>query len=176
MVYIMLSKQIDDMQDKIIEFVKKTLRINNVNYHLKFFDKHINDDEISEIKESDFLLWHSKVAGDNLAIVTDFKNSIVLLEQKTVLVRKISERNPINENLAINHGFFILYINEYDSEVTNKEWKIVVQDNLYLLTFDKFIKLLKENKDNWKNNIIPEEIQNKLMEEQIQKKISQINL
>lgn len=176
MVYIMLSRQIDDMQEKIIEFVKKTLRINNINYHLKFFNKHINDDEISEINENNFLLWHPKVAGDNLSIVIDYKNSIVLLENKTVLTRKVSEKNPINENLAINYGFFIMYINEFDTEITNKEWKIVVQENLYLVVFDTLIKLLKKDLSNWKNNKIPEVIENKLLEEQMLKKISQINL
>lgn len=176
MVYIMLSRQIDNMQEKIIEFVKKTLRINNINYHLKFFNKHINDDEVLDISENDFVLWHPKVAGDNLSHVIDYKNSIVLLEQKTVLIRKVSDKNPINENLAINHEFFILYINEFDSELTNKEWKIVVQENLYLITFDKLILLLKNDSTNWKDGIIPDEIQNKIIEEQNQKKINQINL
>ena len=64
---------------------------------------------------------------EKMALVKKYINSIVILEHKTVLIQKISNRNPINENMALNHNFDLMYIEEDYNDITNLEWKLVMQ-------------------------------------------------
>lgn len=155
MVYVVLSKEIDNLQNKIIVFLKQLLKLNNIRYRLLFVNQHINDTDLEKITDNDYILWHPKIAGNNLNQVIEYQKSIVLLEHKTILIQKISDKNPINENLAINYGFFVMYIND-NIDITNNEWKIVVNQNLYLLTLEKFLNLLKSDIHNWIDNKIPD--------------------
>lgn len=169
----MLSKENSIIQQKIIDFLKPNIKNNNFNYKLLFFKKHITDDEINMINsEKDIVLWNPKLAHDNLEIVKYFANSIAILDKPSLYIQKISDFNPINENLAINNGFNILYINPSTSDITNDEWKLVVQPEMYLTSLEKLIELIKEDEDNFKKEIaevedIFETITNDIIKQQI---------
>ena len=84
----------------------------------------------------------------NLDFVKRFQHSIVLLQAKTVLIQKESVKNPVTENMAVNHGFYIMYLDESDKENTNAEWSMVVNQDSYLITHERFSKMLDDNKTN----------------------------
>lgn len=132
----------------IIEYVKKYFKENRIRYKLIINDFHIIESKISMINKNDFVLWHPEVAGNNLSIVKQYKFSIVLLKSKTLLIQKISSLNPINENLAVSNGFFVLYMNQDINDETNKEWKLVVKEETYLISIDKLLCLVKQDPNN----------------------------
>jgi hypothetical protein len=152
MVYIMLCKREDTIlknyEAEIIDYVKKNLKERRIRYKLIINDLHIIESKISMIKQDDFILWHPEVAGNNLSIVKQYKYSIVLLKQKTLLIQKLSSLNPINENLAVTNGFYIMYMNNDVNDITNKEWKLVVKEETYLITIDKLLDLILKNPNN----------------------------
>lgn len=145
MIYCILSKKDSELQKKIINFIKEQIKYNNFDYKLIFIDgKHIVENQLKDISfEKDFVFWNPYVAGSNLEIVKQYLNSIVILDKPTVLIQKLSEENPINENLAINNGFYIIYINPEKSDSSNDEWKLVVQKEMYLLTLEQLIDSIK---------------------------------
>lgn len=136
------KEEIKFKQDQIIKFVKKNVRDHNINYKLHFFNRTIFDNEISDLDVNDIIMWHPNVAASNLDIVKRFQYSIVLLVSSTILVQQVSLSNPINENMAVNHGFHILYMDEKYNDETNKEWKLVVEKDQYLVTLENLQKLL----------------------------------
>ena len=148
----MLCKQKDAVNKTyekiIIEFVKKNLKENKINYKLIVNDFHIIESKIQIINDDDFILWHPEVAGNNLNLVKQYKYSIVLLKTKTLLVQKLSPMNPINENLAVSNGFYIFYLDNKINDVTNKEWKLVVKEDIYLINIDKLLTLIRKNPNN----------------------------
>jgi hypothetical protein len=134
MIYILLSnetnnKYIFGLQVKIMNFLKEKLKnLDSKKYKIIYCPKHIIEKNIEEIDiYNDYVLWHANVAYNNLSLVKKYINSIVILEHKTVLIQKISNRNPINENMALNHNFDLMYIEEEYNDVTNLEWKLVMQ-------------------------------------------------
>lgn len=129
-------------QKQIIEFIKKEIRSKNIQYKLLFVKPNIDDDDFSEIKSNDILLWHPNVASSNIFFVKKFEYSIVLLQSKTVFLQKESVLNPITENMAINHSFFIMYLDESYNEVSNSDWSMVVNQDYYLISQKRFREIL----------------------------------
>lgn len=155
MIFIMLSKEDSEQQKNIIKFIKEKIKYNNINYHIIYNPKHIFENTLVDINHSlDIVLWHPKVAYNNLEIVKQFKNSIVILERPSLLIQKVSEHNPINENTAINHGFYLIYINPERDDITNNEWRLVVQEENYLMDVERLLTLIKKDDDNTKNTEI----------------------
>lgn len=151
----MLSKTNSVVQSQIIEFVKQTIKFNNFQYKCIYCNQHITDKDISHIDiMNDIVLWNPSVSHNNLEITKSFNNSIVILDKPTLYVQKISKQNPINENMAINNGFFILYVNPEFNDITNEEWKLVVQKDMFLMTKERLIALIKEDVNNIKTDKI----------------------
>ena len=131
MIYILLSKSEVLLQKKIIEYIRINIKNNNFLYKIIFNNQHIIESDLENIdNEKDIVLWHPLVAYHNLEIIKNFSNSIVILDKATLYVQKISELNPISENLAINNGFYIIYINPDDKDITNDEYKLVVNEDI----------------------------------------------
>lgn len=141
MIYVLLTNHINnDLQVKIIKFLKLHFE-NKIPYKLIFNPLHIIEKTLDHITNDDYLLFHPLVASNNLLIVKKYHNSIVILQNKTVLIQKLSKRNSINENMAINNGFKLMYIEpEYD-DITNDDWKLVIGENDYLLSINKLLQL-----------------------------------
>lgn len=145
MVYIMLSDQSvltkyqKYLQKDIVEFLKKWFGVSDVKYRVVYNPKFIIESKLPKIRQNDVVLWEPITASNNLAIVKKCKNSIVVLKNRTILLQKISEHNPINENSAINHGFLILYMDTEHFDITNNEWKLVVSEENYVTTIEQLI-------------------------------------
>lgn len=142
MIHIILSKVHTQLQSNIIQFIKTHIKGNNINYQIIFSEQHIRDKKIELIDKKDIILWHPLIAGSNLHLVKQYYNSIVILEKPTIYLQKISPNNPVNENMAINNGFYILYINPNDNDITNDEWKYVVSEELYIIKLETLLALV----------------------------------
>lgn len=140
-------EEIHFKQDQLIKFVKNNVRDSGYPYRLHFCKHHIDDSVFEDIKKTDIVLWHPNLAATNIDFVTSYNKSIVILMTKTIYIRKLSLINPINENMAVNHGFHVMYIDEKYSDNTNNEWKLVVDKESYLITKERFDQLLKEMKN-----------------------------
>jgi hypothetical protein len=161
MIYFLLSKEKSLIQTEIIHFIKEKIKL-NYNYHIIFVETHINDNEIKFIiKDKDIVFWEPSVAHNNLEILKRIQNSIVILEKPTILVQKISKFNYINENMAINHGFFLYYLNPDENDITNSEWKLVIKSDLYLIDSIKLKNIIEFDNTNIKS------IENNLSENNI---------
>jgi hypothetical protein len=160
MIYIMLSKKYSELQRNIISFIKDNIKNNNFQYKIIFNEKHIFESDLINIDNSkDIVLWHPNIASDNLELVKSFLNSIIILDKPSLYIQKISEWNPINENLAINNGFFIIYINPSTTDITNDEWKLVVQSDMYLMSIETLLELINKDESNiCQEKIIVEDI------------------
>ena len=149
MIYILLSNEkenehIFDYQLKIIKFLRKSLStLHKSNYKIIFCPKHIIENKLSNIKQEDYLLWHPNVAANNLSIVKRYTNSFVILRYKTVMLQKISERNPIDENMALNNNFGLIYIDENHNDITNDEWRLIVNPKIFKI--EKIVETLNNN-------------------------------
>jgi hypothetical protein len=155
MVFIFLSKTDSEIRKNIIEFVRLNIKFKNFNYKIQYFNQHIFENELTDIADDkDIILWEPIVAHNNLELVKQFQNSIVILEKPSLYIQKISKFNPINENTAINHGFYLTYINPDDKDITNDEWKLVVKEDMYLMTLEKLIALISSDLDNLKTEKI----------------------
>lgn len=161
MIWILLSKKIEEVSKtkprsninrQIIEWCRNNLQKNNFDYHLKWVNEYMFESEISEIQQNDYVFWNPYIASKNLALVQEFRNSIIILEHQTYLNENISHVNPINENTAVNYGFSIMYLNE--QEFSTKEWKLAVQDTMYLLHQEQVINILRTNPNNFKQEQI----------------------
>ena len=137
------SKNIEyhlDLQNKIVHFFKQKM-VDHKNIDIKIYisPKHIIEKTLENIdKNNDYIIWHPIVAYNNLELLKTFKNSIVILKNKTVLIQKVSENNPVNENMAINNNFKLLYMNNND-DITNQDYRILGYANDYLITFENLI-------------------------------------
>lgn len=142
-----------ELQPKIVEFLSKNLldkgNINfgteakNITFKFVFNPQHIIESKLPTFNKEDIIIWHPKVAGDNLDIMKQYVNSIVVLEKKTILIQKVSKNNPITENMSINHEFKIMYINPDVDDITNEEWQLVISENHYTITINKLITLIQ---------------------------------
>lgn len=150
-IHLILTNKIDsfnieyhlDLQKKIVMYFKEQMtHIKNISVKIYISPKHIIEQTLEGIdKYDDYIVWHPLVANNNLELLKTFRNSIVILQKKTVLLQKISENNPVNENMAINHNFKLLYIDNND-DITNQDYRILGYESDYLITFDKLIKKL----------------------------------
>lgn len=135
--------KINDYQQMIIDFfidLNKIQKINILTIDLFF------DDRISMIDlEKDYVFIDKNFAYNNIDVVKSFQYGVVLLENETVYLRKINKLNPVNENLALNHNFKILYLKPETQENTNDEYKIIVDNNSYLFNYEKFLKTIINN-------------------------------
>lgn len=161
MIYVILQKQESELQKLIINFVKENIKYKNFDYTIIWCNKqHIIESQLEIINsEKDIVLWNPFVAGNNLELVKSFNNSIVILEKTSLYMQKLSSENPINENLAINHGFYIIYIYPEKREISNDDWKLVVQNEMFLLTLEQLQELIiKGDESNIKKEkvIIPD--------------------
>lgn len=156
MVYIMLSEKTSNstqfyIQSLIIEYVKQHIKLNNFEYKLVFNKQHITENSIEHInREKDIVLWNPSVAYQNMEVLKTFVNSIVILEKPSIYIQKVSELNPITENMAVNNGFFIVYINPESDDITNSEYKMIVENDTYLFTTEKLLELIRSDIDNEK--------------------------
>lgn len=162
MIYVLLSKGITHKISNhiVIEYVNENIKFNNFNYRLVFCDSHIVESKIDYITSEDILLWEPMLAHNNLDLLKSFPNSIVVLEKPTVYLQKVSKFNPINENLAVNHGFYLVYLKPEESDVTNEEWKMVVKDEMFLMTHERLVQLINRDNGNIKteNKIEKEDV------------------
>ena len=133
-----------DLQKKIVDFFKNIKLKHNIKIKIYYSPKHIIENNLKDIdKNNDYVIWHPLVAHNNLTFLKTFKNSIVILYKKTVFLQKISENNPINENMAINHNFKILYIDNKNDDITNQDYRILGYENDFLITIDSLLKKLE---------------------------------
>lgn len=150
-IHLILTKNINsinieyhlDLQKKIVEFFKNIKLKYNIKIKIYYNSKHIIENNLKDIdRNNDYVIWHPIVAHNNLTLLKTFKNSIVILHKKTVFLQKISENNPINENMAINHNFKLLYIDNKNDDITNQDYRILGYENDFLITIDNLIKKL----------------------------------
>ena len=52
--------------------------------------------------------------------------------------------------MAINNGFRIIYINPKTGDITNDDWKIVVREEMYLMTIPLLTQLILLDETNMK--------------------------
>lgn len=161
MIWILLSKKIEEVTKtkpraninrQIIEWIRNNLQKNNFDYHIKFVNEYMFESELSEIQQNDYVFWNPYIASKNLALVQEYRNSIVILKHQTYINESVSHVNPINENTAVNYGFSIMYLNE--QEFSTKDWKLAVQDTMYLLRQEQILQTLSENPNNYKQKQI----------------------
>jgi ribosome-binding ATPase YchF (GTP1/OBG family) len=150
MVYVFISEYSETLkareklvQKEILDFVKSHIKEEQIPYKIIKSKYHLTDSVLKDIDfKKDILLWEPKIANHNLEIVKRFEKSIVILERPTIYLQKISEHNPINENMAINHGFLIMYLKPEIIDITNEEWKLVINESMYLITIEKLKQLI----------------------------------
>jgi len=120
------SKQLNDYQKDILNFFK--------NYQIKIIVIDLFFENLIEMidRDNDFVFFDKDFAYNNIDVVKSMQNGIVILPNETVYLRKINKLNPINETMAINHNFQIIYLKPLLSENTNDEWKIIVHEKNYI--------------------------------------------
>lgn len=106
--------------------------------------KHIIETMLDEVETDAYFIWHPEVAANNLALVKRYRNSVVCLKHQTVFNQRVSERNPINENMAIIHNFRILYLQETETSVEsiNNDFKTVLEEQYYTITVSQINKFI----------------------------------
>lgn len=151
MVYVMLTenklltKYQKYLQKDIIEFLKLWFVQTDIKYQVIYNPKFIIESKLPKINKNSIVLWEPITAANNIVLVNHYQNSIVILKNRTILLQKISEHNPINENTAINYGFLIMYIDNEHFDITNNEWKLVVSETNYTTTIEQTILRINPN-------------------------------
>jgi hypothetical protein len=153
--YMATADRSDEFQPKIVKFLKVLL--GGYNIRIIVSPRHIVESKLPKFTEADLLLWHPRVAGENLELVREH-NSLVVLASRTIYVQKVSGRNPINENLAVNNNFRLLYIDENFSDITNADWKLAVQEDDYRVTHKQLISNIEQNGYGQKKKGIPADL------------------
>lgn len=135
--------KLSDYQRLIVEFLlplNKIQKINLLTIDL-FFDDRIENVDLM----NDYVFIDKDFAYNNLDVVKSFQHGVVMLENETVYFRKINKLNPVNENLALNHNFKILYLKPETQENTNDEYRIIVDNSNYLFNYEKLVSLITKN-------------------------------
>jgi hypothetical protein len=138
MVYVIVSKT---PSKNLINFIKENIKP-HFEYKIFYFKDFIIENQIPKITKRDIILWEPIIAYYNLEFLK-LHNSVVLLERQTVLLQKVSKLNPVNENMAINHGFYVLYLTD-EKDITNEEWNLIVKKREYLLEKEQLNQLIKD--------------------------------
>lgn len=132
------------LQNEIIQFIADKIKP-LYKYRIIFYENtHINDFDFNA-GSSDIYLWSPDVVYNNLDLVKQYKNSIVILSKPTILIQKLSKLNPVNENMAFNNGFFVYYINKERNDITNHQWKLLIEKREYLLNDDDLKNFIDAN-------------------------------
>lgn len=159
MIYCLLSKKLlktknnkTNLNKQIIEWFRNNIQKNNLEYKIKFVNEYIFEQEISEITNKDYIFWNPFIAGKNLALIQEYKNSIVVIERQTNMNQKLTHLHPINENLAVNYGFFLMYLDE--NEPVSNDWRLAIQKINYLMTQEQILQILLSNPNNFKKEPI----------------------
>lgn len=159
MIYCLLSKKMlktknnkINLNKQIIEWFRNNIQKNNLEYKIKFVNEYIFEQEISEITNKDYIFWNPFIASKNLALVQEYKNSIVVIERQTNMNQKLTHLHPINENLAVNYGFFLMYLDE--NEAVSTDWRLAIQKTNYLMTQEQILQILLSNPENYKKELI----------------------
>jgi hypothetical protein len=129
----------------MFEYLNENFTEYGIEYQFIYCDKLLNDEVLSEISVYDYLLWEPIIAFWNIDYLKLYINSVVILSNPTLLVQKISNKNPINESTAINIGFYILYMDPDDIDITNDDWKVALPAENYVIPIDKLRKLIYPN-------------------------------
>ena len=178
MIHVILSNQFSVSKNNIIKFVKQHIKP-NFNYKLHFFQNHIRDFSFVDTKK-DIILWQPNIANFNLEYVKQCYYSIVILDKPTIYVQKISQYNYINENMAINGGFYILYLNPSNNDITNDEWKLAVKEDMFLVDLEKLNTLILRDVSNIRDTPLKTKINvseiNEIKDNFFVKRTEQINL
>jgi hypothetical protein len=144
--FIMLSKNKKNyFQEYILQYIINNFKKYGIIYEIILCNEFKNDNEFTNIKIDDYILWEPITAFWNIDYVNSHVNSIIILKNPTILIQKISNKNPINESLAIINGFRILYMDPEDMDVTNEEWRLVIGAVNYSITIEKLRKIIKPN-------------------------------
>ena len=179
MIYLLLSKQNSHYQKLIVKFFKENILYNsddiNIEYKIIYNNPVIIESNLISIEKDDIVIWSAIVAYRNLDLVKTYKNSVVILEKPTILIQKISEENPINESTALNNGFYLMYITD-KSDITNKEWKLILQKENYLIDVNDLLKEFKIQKQTEiKQNELKSQTKQQIDKQIFNNKIKQIN-
>lgn len=110
------------------------------------------ESELNGITNNDYIFWNPFIAGKNLSLVQEYKNSIVVIERQTNMNQKLTHLHPINENLAVNYGFYLMYLDE--NEAVSTDWRLAVQKSIYLRTQEQLLQILLSNPNNFKKEQI----------------------
>lgn len=133
-----------EMTITLVSHFQKNLNTNIKPTIIVIPTKHIIESILSEIDTNSYVVWHPEVAANNLSLVKRYRNSVVSLKYQTVFNQRVSERNPINENMAINHNFRILYLQTTDEsvETINNDFKTVLEEQYYTITVQQINKFI----------------------------------
>lgn len=145
MVYLILTKNDElNIQTEIVKYLSDNFDKSIKVQIIVTKTKHIIESLLSHINSDSYVFWHPTVASDNLALVKQYRNSIVIIKRQTVYIQKTSKFNPINENMAINHNFKIMYLSS-DVENTNIDYKTVLDSSQYTINIEKLNNQLLNN-------------------------------
>jgi hypothetical protein len=67
MVYFVLpsDNSKNNITSQIIEFAKKQIKSNSIDYRILFLKKHIIEEDFKEIKDTDIVFWESHIAAQS---------------------------------------------------------------------------------------------------------------
>jgi hypothetical protein len=152
MIYFILTKEKSSLNKDIFSLIKKYVQ-KFFQYEIILLDddrEFLETDLLVNINKTDIIVWHPKLLHGNVKLLKKYQNSIVILERETLFVQKISkEYNPINENMAVNNRFYLFYIYPEKKDITNDDYKLVIDKKHYLLEFMDLFELFMI--DNIKN-------------------------
>jgi hypothetical protein len=148
-VWIMVAKLRKNYFQKLFfEYIQENLSNFCIEYEVIYFNEFRNYYEFECIEPFDYIIWEPIVASWNLDFINIHTNSIIILKNPTLLIQKISRKNPINESTAINNGFRILYMDPKDIDITNEEWKLLIDDEKFVISIDKLRRIIKPSLKN----------------------------
>lgn len=137
-----INNRYKESQKDFRNLITKITKDINVKYNVVIGDKY-GFDYLTEYKDSNLYLWESSLIESNLSLVTEIPGiHVVVLDSPTILIRKSTNNIIINENLAANNGFYIYYINPSKIDDINKEYRLIIDDNVWLMTDERLKKLL----------------------------------
>jgi hypothetical protein len=112
-------------------------------YKIVWCNDFIDDDFLKDIKPNDVVFWEPMLASNNMHMLKEMKKPVVLLEKPTVLIQEKSVNNHITENEAINNNFWIYYMNPDNNDITNRDWKLITNEDNWLLDKKKLNKIVE---------------------------------
>lgn len=156
MIYVLLGDKTSTNQTlqynkKIIDWCREVFQSKNIEYKILFCKPYMFEIEFGL---DDIIFWNPFIAANNLDIVIRYRHSIVILERQTLLSEKVTEINPINENLAVNYGFFLMYLIEDNNENISREWRLAIQTNNYLMPKNIVLNKIYNNPKNYRKQFI----------------------